>query len=45
MLANNVLIAFIIHAIKRYTFYFDWILFATVIVVFNELSKKIRHEN
>ena len=45
MLANNVLIAFIIHAIKRYTFYFDWILFATLIVVFNAISKKNRHEN
>lgn len=45
MLANNVIIAFIIHAIKRYTFYFDWILFATVILMFNALSKKISNEN
>jgi hypothetical protein len=45
MLANNVLIAFIIHAIKRYTFYFDWILFATLILVFNALTRKLRYES
>jgi hypothetical protein len=45
MLANNMIIAFIIHAIKRYTFYFDWILFAIMILVFSELSKKNRYEN
>jgi hypothetical protein len=45
MLANSMIIAFIIHAIKRYTFYFDWILFAIMILVFSELSKKNSYEN
>ena len=45
MLANSMVIAFIIHAIKRYTFYFDWVLFAIMILVFSELSKKNRYEN
>ena len=45
MLANNMLIAFIIHAIKRYTFYFDWILFAVIILIFSNLSKSLHHEN
>ena len=45
MLANNMLIAFIIHAIKRYTFYFDWILFAVIILTFSNQSKSLHHEN
>lgn len=45
MLANSVIIAFVIHAIKRYTFYYYWILFAIMILIFNALSKKISNEN
>lgn len=45
MLANNVLIAFVIHSIKRYTFYYFWILFAIIILTFSKLSKTIYNEN
>ena len=45
MLANSVLIAFVIHATKRYTFYYYWIIFAVIILIFNKLSKTIYNEN
>ncbi|MCF7569497.1 hypothetical protein L3X37_14180 [Sabulilitoribacter arenilitoris] len=40
MLANNTLIALVVHSIKRYIFYFDWVVFATFIILFNEIFKK-----
>ena len=40
MLANNTLIALVVHSIKRYIFYFDWVVFATIIILFNEIFKK-----
>jgi len=39
MFANNVLIVFLIHSIKRYTFYFDWVIFVIVILLLNEILK------
>ena len=39
MLANNTLIALVIHSIKRYIFYFDWVIFATFIILLNEIFK------
>jgi hypothetical protein len=45
MLANNVLIAFVMHAIKRYAFYYYWIIFAIIILILSELSKKTSNEN
>ena len=39
MFANNALIALVIHSIKRYIFYFDWIIFATFIILLNEIFK------
>ena len=44
MLANNVLIATVIHSIKRYLFYFDWVLFAVIILFVNLISKKQLNE-
>lgn len=39
MFANNMLIALVIHSIKRYIFYFDWVVFATFIILLNEIFK------
>ena len=39
MFANNILIALVIHSIKRYIFYFDWAVFATFIILLNEIFK------
>lgn len=39
MFANNTLIALVIHSIKRYIFYFDWVVFATFIILLNEIFK------
>ena len=39
MFANNTLIALVIHSIKRYIFYFDWVIFATFILLLNEIFK------
>ncbi len=39
MFANNTLIALVIHSIKRYIFYFDWVIFATFIILLNEFFK------
>jgi len=39
MFANNALIALVIHSIKRYVFYFDWVIFATFIILLNEIFK------
>ena len=40
MFANNTLIALVVHSIKRYVFYFDWVIFAIIILLFNEILKK-----
>ena len=40
MFANNTLIALVVHSIKRYIFYFDWVIFATFIILFDEIYKK-----
>jgi hypothetical protein len=45
MLLNNALIAFSVHAIKRYTFYFDWYLFAIIIISFSKIYKTAANEN
>jgi hypothetical protein len=42
MFANNTLIALVIHSIKRYIFYFDWVIFATFIILLNEIFKSHR---
>ncbi|PWH81809.1 hypothetical protein DIS18_14120 [Algibacter marinivivus] len=39
MFANNTLIALVIHSIKRYIFYFDWVVFATFIILLNKIFK------
>ena len=39
MFANNMIIALVIHSIKRYIFYFDWVIFATFIILLNEIFK------
>ena len=39
MFANNTLISGIIHSIKRYLFYFDWVIFAIIILLFHTISK------
>ncbi|WP_299252806.1 hypothetical protein [uncultured Lacinutrix sp.] len=38
--SNNLIIAMVVHSIGRYTFYFDWIIFAALILLFNPLFKK-----
>ncbi|WP_452223751.1 hypothetical protein [Lacinutrix chionoecetis] len=38
--ANNAIIAMVVHSIDRYTFYFDWIVFAALIFLFNPLIKQ-----
>ncbi|MCF7560424.1 hypothetical protein L3X39_07225 [Sabulilitoribacter multivorans] len=46
MFANNVLIAIPMHSVKRYVFYFDWLIFAIVILFINEiLNLKLSNEN
>lgn len=40
MIVNNTLITLVIHSIKRYIFYFDWVIFTIVILFFNEVLKK-----
>lgn len=46
MFANNTLVALVIHSIKRYIFYFDWVIFAIVILLLNEfLNKSKAHES
>jgi len=39
MFANNMIIALLIHSIKRYIFYFDWVVFTTFIILLNEIFK------
>ena len=39
MFANNMIIALVIHSIKRYIFYFDWVIFTTFIILLNEIFK------
>ncbi|OEJ98982.1 hypothetical protein A8C32_07310 [Flavivirga aquatica] len=39
MFANNTLIALVVHPIKRYVFYFDWLIFAIIIILLNEFLK------
>lgn len=39
MFANNTLIALVVHSINRYVFYFDWVIFVTLIILFNEIFK------
>lgn len=43
--ANNIVIAMVVHSIDRYTYYFDWILFAALIFLFNPLIKKYSKSN
>ncbi|MFT5215506.1 MAG: hypothetical protein ACI83H_000615 [Glaciecola sp.] len=40
MLVNNVLIALVVYANKRYVFYFDWVIFAIVILLLNRIYIK-----
>ncbi|WP_158655139.1 hypothetical protein [Flavivirga eckloniae] len=42
MLANNALIALAVHSIKRYIFYFDWVIFVVLILFLNEILKNKR---
>jgi len=37
--ANNIIIAMVVHSIERYTYYFDWILFAALILLLDPLLK------
>lgn len=39
MFANNTLISLVVHSIKRYIFYFDWVIMATFIILLNEIFK------
>lgn len=45
MFANNALIALVIHSIKRYVFYFDWVIFAIIVLLLNEILKKELNES
>ncbi len=45
MFANNAIIAIATHSVNRYTFYFDWVLFAFVILFIDPYFKKIIHVN
>jgi hypothetical protein len=45
MFANNILIAMVVHSINRYTFYFDWVLFAIIILLLDSLYKKHLNAN
>ncbi len=40
MFANNLLIALVVYANKRYVFYFDWVIFAIVIILLNRVYFK-----
>jgi len=40
MFANNTIIALAVHSIKRYVFYFDWVIFALIILLLNEILIK-----
>tara|TARA_R110002049_G_scaffold116110_1_gene268462 strand:- start:24719 stop:26011 length:1293 start_codon:yes stop_codon:yes gene_type:complete len=42
MFAHNALIALAAHAIRRYVFYFDWVVFAIVVLLLNEILKQKR---
>ncbi|WP_189360562.1 hypothetical protein [Algibacter mikhailovii] len=45
MFANNCLVAIPIHTIKRYIFYFDWVIFAVFIILIEEkLRNRIAYE-
>lgn len=39
MFANNTFIALVVHSIKRYVFYFDWVIFVTFIILINQIYK------
>ena len=41
MFANNIAVTIVVHPINRYTFYFDWILFAILIILLDRYSKKV----
>ncbi|MGV6829963.1 MAG: hypothetical protein ACWA5P_00185 [bacterium] len=41
MLVNNLLIAFVMYPNNRYTFYFDWLIFAVVLILLENRNKKI----
>ena len=41
--ANNAIIAFAVHSINRYTFYFDWVLFAILIMLLDPIYKSLRY--
>ena len=45
MFANNMLIAFVVHPTNRYTFYFDWVIFAIVLLFLDRITKKSVHAN
>lgn len=45
MLANHALIAFVVHTIKRYLFYYNWVIFVVVILLLNLISKNERNVN
>jgi len=40
MLANNLLIAFVMYPNNRYTFYFDWLIFAVILILIEKSSLK-----
>jgi hypothetical protein len=40
MLANNLLIALVVYANKRYVFYFDWVIFGIVVLLLNRIYIK-----
>lgn len=44
MIVNNFLIAFVVHPINRYTFYFDWVIFAILLLLLHYTSKQITNE-
>ena len=41
MFVNNLAVSIVVHPINRYTFYFDWILFAILIILLDRYSKKV----
>ena len=38
--ANHSVVAIAVHSIKRYIFYTDWIIFAVIIILLNEVFTK-----
>ena len=40
MFANNAIIALVVYANKRYVFYFDWVIFAIVVILLNRIYIK-----